>query len=251
MTNAYRSSLVLAGLGAPPTGRRVFRGRAITVSEWERAVLFRHGRVEQVLTAGRHRRWGGGYTVRPIDMRPWVLLVPTQEVPTSDGASVKITLAGRVRVADPQVYLTAVRDAEQALYLALQVALREVLGSTSVEDLLTNRNGIAGQLASSVRGIAPLGLEIELLEVKDIILPADLKRAHSEVLVARAQGLAALERARGETAALRSLANAARLASDNPALLQLRLLQQLDNSSGHTVLIGTPPIGAPHSPQPQ
>jgi regulator of protease activity HflC (stomatin/prohibitin superfamily) len=244
MTSAFRSSVLVAGHGATPAGRRVRRGRGITVCDWERAVLFRHGRLEEVLAPGRHRRWRAGYTVRPVDMRPWVLLVPTQEVPTSDGATVKITLAGRVRIVDPFVYLTAVRDAEQALYLALQVGLREVLAGTSVDDLLTNRNVIAEQLTSSVRGVDPLGIEIEQLEVKDIILPADLKRAQSEVLLARAEGLAALERARGETAALGSLANAARLASDNPALLQLRLLQQLDATSGHTVIIGTPPLGA-------
>ncbi|MCA1706792.1 MAG: hypothetical protein LC808_27445 [Actinobacteria bacterium] len=65
--------------------------------------------------------------------------------------------------------------------------------------------------------------------------------------MARAEGLAALERARGETAALRNLANAARLCADNPALLQLRLLQQLSTGSGHTVVIGTPPLGTPGS----
>ena len=62
--------------------------------------------------------------------------------------------------------------------------------------------------------------------------------------MAQAQGLAALERARGETAALRSLANAARQAEGSPApLLQLRLLQQLAATPGHTVVIGTPPVG--------
>lgn len=79
--------------------------------------------------------------------------------------------------------------------------------------------------------------------MKDIILPGELKRAQTEVLVARAQGTAALERARGETAALRSLANAARMATDTPALIQLRLIQQLEASTGHTVVIGSPPLG--------
>ena len=63
-----------------------------------------------------------------------------------------------------------------------------------------------------------------------------------EVLVARAHGIAALERARGETAALRNLANAARMAADNPALIQLRLLQQLEASTGHTVVLGAAPL---------
>ena len=93
-----------------------------------------------------------------------------------------------------------------------------------------------------MHGIDALGITIEQLELKDIVLPAELKRAQAEVLVARAQGLAALERARGETAALRNLANAARLVADNPALLDLRLLQQLATTSGHTVVIGSGPV---------
>lgn len=87
-------------------------------------------------------------------------------------------------------------------------------------------------------GGAEVGLRVEQVELKDIVLPADLRRAQAQVLIARADGEAALERARGETAALRSLANAARLATDQPALLQLRLLQQLAATTGHTVVIG-------------
>jgi regulator of protease activity HflC (stomatin/prohibitin superfamily) len=77
-----------------------------------------------------------------------------------------------------------------------------------------------------------------------VIFPAEIKKAQAEVVVARAQGLAALERARGETAALRNLANAAALLKDNPALLQLRLVQQLAATAGHTVVFGQAPLGA-------
>jgi len=65
------------------------------------------------------------------------------------------------------------------------------------------------------------------------------------VTKARQEGLAALERARGETAALRNLANAARLVSDNPALMQLRLLQVVGEQSGNTVVLGMPQSAAP------
>jgi regulator of protease activity HflC (stomatin/prohibitin superfamily) len=177
-------------------------------------------------------------------MRPWVVVVPTQEVPTADGATVKVTLAGRARVTDASTYVTAARDTEQALYLAVQIALRELAATTTVDDLLTGRGDMGSRLLAGVRDLDALGVAVEQLELKDIILPSELKRAQSEVLVARAQGTAALERARGETAALRGLANAARMAADNPALVQLRLLQQLEASTGHTVVIGALPLGA-------
>jgi regulator of protease activity HflC (stomatin/prohibitin superfamily) len=233
--------------GGESTGRAMHRGRRVTVNQWEQAILFRHGRLGAVLEPGPHRRWRSGFTLRSVDMRPWVVFVPTQEIPTADGATVKVTVAGQARVTDATTYVSAARDSDQALYLAVQVALRELIAATTVDDLLTGRGDIGARLVGGVRGLDALGIAVDQLELKDIILPAELKKAQTEVLVARAHGVAALERARGETAALRNLANAARMAADNPALIQLRLLQQLEASTGHTVVIGAPPLtsGAP------
>ena len=220
-------------------------GRRQVVNAWQRAVLFRNGVLVRTLDPGAYRFWSSGYRIRRVDVRPWILLVPTQEVPTSDGVSVKLSAAGQVRITDPATFVNANQDAVAALYLAVQVALRELVAQSSVDDLLTGRSDLGPRLIAAVRGPDALGLKIEQLEVKDIVLPADLKRAQAQVLIARADGLAALERARGETATLRNLANAARLLSDNPLLLQLRLFQQLSTTSGHTVVIGTPPLGTP------
>lgn len=218
-------------------------GRRVVVNPWERALLFRNGALVRTLDPGAYRHWARGYTLRRVDVRPWVLQVPTQEVPTADGVTVKVTAAGRVRVADPVIYVTASQDPVASVYLAVQVALRELVGARRVEELVAACAEAGRELTQAVRGVTELGLELDQLELKDIILPADLKRAQAQVLIARAEGLAALERARGETAALRNLANAARLCADNPALLQLRLLQQLAAGPGHTVVIGTPPLG--------
>ena len=217
----------------------------MTVNQWERGLLFRAGALVDTLGAGAHRRWRAGFSLRTVDMRPWVLLVPTQEVPTADGASVKVSVSGRAAVVDPVAFVTAVQDAHGALYLAVQLALREVVANHTVDELLGGRAGMSAELAAAVRGTDELGVSLERLDLKDVVLPPDLKRAQADVLVARAHGLAALERARGETAALRALANAARQAEGSPALLQLRLLQQLAATPGHTVVIGTPPLGMP------
>jgi regulator of protease activity HflC (stomatin/prohibitin superfamily) len=218
-------------------------GRRAVVQQWERVLLFRRGALVDTLGPGAHRRWRRGYTTSTVDVRPWVLNVPTQEVPTADGVTVKVTAAGRVRVTEPVAYVTANQDAMTALYLAVQIALREVITRTTVEQLLSDRGDVAASLAAALRGVEDLGVTVEALELKDIVLPSELKRAQAEVLLARAEGHAALERARGETAALRNLANAARLAADNPALLQLRLLQQLGDSTGHTIVLGPPALG--------
>ena len=222
---------------------RTRRGRRQVVNQWERGLLFRNGALLRTLGPGAYRYWRSGYALRRVDVRPWILDVPTQEVPTADGVTVKVTVAGRVRVVDPAAYVTAAQEPVASLYLAVQVALRELVAQATVEELVAGRADAGGRLLAAVRGVDELGILLERLELKDIVLPADLKRAQAQVLIARAEGLAALERARGETAALRSLANAARLCADNPALLQLRLLQQLATGPGHTVVIGNPPLG--------
>jgi len=216
-------------------------GALVVVAEWERAVLLRRGRVARVLEPGAHRVWQLRCGVRTVDMRPWVMTLPTQEAPTADGVPVKVTVAGHARVSDAVGYVTGTRVPEQSVYLAVQVAVRELLAATTLDELLGGRAALAERLTEGVRDAERAGVAIDELVIKDIILPGELKRAQAEVMIARAQGLAALERARGETAALRGLLNAARLASDNPALLQLRLMEQLGTSSGHTVIIGAAP----------
>src|SRR5438067_1513145 len=72
--------------GVEPSGQPLRRGRRVTVQQWEQGLLFHHGRLDTTLGPGGHRRWGSGYTLRKVDLRPWVLTVPMQEIPTADGA---------------------------------------------------------------------------------------------------------------------------------------------------------------------
>jgi regulator of protease activity HflC (stomatin/prohibitin superfamily) len=228
----------------PFSPARVARGRRFVIHEWERGVLFKDGRFDTVLDPGPHRRFRRGFALRRVDVRPWIVHVPTQEIPTADGLTVKVTVVGRARVVDPVLNVTASQDSHGALYLDAQIATREVIAATSVEQLVAGRRELGDALTAGVRGLDELGVALERLELKDVVFPSEIKKAQAEVVIARAQGLAALERARGETAALRNLANASGLLKDNPALLQLRLVQQLAATTGHTVVIGQAPLGA-------
>ena len=84
-----------------------------------------------------------------------------------------------------------------------------------------------------------MGLRLLKIEVRDLMLPGELKRAFAQTITAQKEALANLERARGETASLRSLANAARLMQDHPGLLQLRAVQAIESSKGNTIQPGT------------
>lgn len=233
-----------AWLNYAPNALRAFdRGRRFIVNEWERMVLFRDGAVVDTLGPGSYRFWSKRVTGRRVDVRPWILQVPMQEVPTADGLTIKVSVAAEARVADPVAYIVATQEGQQAVYLFVQVALRDVIAAATVEDVLSARAALTERVAAAIGDLSATGIELGRVELKDIVLPSELKRAQAEALLAKAQGLAALERARTETATLRGLANAARLVAESPALLELRLLQELGHSSGHTVVVGgTRPI---------
>src|SRR4029450_11805522 len=82
------------------------------------------------------------------------------------------------------------------------------------------------------------GVKLLAVEIRDIMFPGELKKIFTQVVKARQEGLAALEKARGETAALRNLAHAAQMGGGRPALIQLRLLQVLGQQPGNTIVLG-------------
>lgn len=86
--------------------------------------------------------------------------------------------------------------------------------------------------------LAAIGIELQDAALRDLTFPGELKKIFAQVVKARQEGLAALEKARGETAALRNLANAAALIERNPVLMQLRALQVLAQQPGNTLVLG-------------
>jgi regulator of protease activity HflC (stomatin/prohibitin superfamily) len=184
--------------------------------------------------------------VTKVDVRPSLVAVPSQEVLTSDGVGLKVTMSAKYEVVDPVVAINQVQNYLQALYTELQLALREVVGTTKIEDLLERRGELGARLSElAVPKAAELGLRLYEVEIKDLSFPGDLKKVFSQVIKARQEGLAALEKARGETAALRNLANAARLVEEKPALLHLRMLQQIGEGSGNHLVVGLPAVNPP------
>ena len=206
-------------------------------------LLYRDGKFVEILQPGRHIRWGRNVTVDPQDIRKATLQVAAQEVLTADNVSVKFSLMVTYQIVDAIKAAHETQSWQADLYNAAQLALRTVISGVAIEALLTQRNAIDAQLLPLVQPVAEkIGIEVLIVEVKDVILPGDLKRAFAETLKAKQEGHAALERARGETAALRNLANAARVLEDNPALMNLRLVQSITaaQGAGHTLVFGMP-----------
>lgn len=216
---------------------------AFLVPEGYAGLLYHKGKFVEVLRAGRHIRWGRHYTLDAQDVRKASLLVAGQDVLTADNVGLKLSLLVTYQVTDAAKAAHETQNWQGDLYNAAQIALRAVVGGVAVEALLNQRLEIGAQLLARVQPeAAKIGINVLAVEVKDVMFPADLKRAFSDVLKAKQEGQAALERARGESAALRNLANAARVLEGNPALMNLRLMQSLSaaQSAGNTLVLGVP-----------
>ncbi len=223
----------------------VLLGRTV-VSEFERGLQYSRGRFVRVLTPGPHWYFRPFTTVTKVDVRPRVVSVSGQEVLSSDGVALKVSLAAEYEVERPDVAINEVASYQEALYIRLQLALRAVIGSAPIEEVLERRAEFGKRLMDVVGPEAPrFGLKLISADVKDIMFPGQLKQVFAQVAKARQEGLAALERARGETAALRNLANAARLLEKNPVLMQLRVIQSVGGTSGNTLVLGMPAQSTP------
>jgi regulator of protease activity HflC (stomatin/prohibitin superfamily) len=217
--------------------------QAFDVPEGWVGLAYHHGLFVRRNNAGRHVLWGLGWTIKFTDLRKTSLLVAGQDVLTADNVGLKLSLLVTYRVTEPVKAAHETQNWLSDLHNAAQLALRAVVSGVAVEALLNQRLEIGAQLLARVQPeAAKIGINILAVEARDVMFAGDLKRAFTDVLKAKLEGQAALERARGESAALRNLANAARLLDGNPALQNLRLMQSLTaaHNSGNTLVLGVP-----------
>jgi regulator of protease activity HflC (stomatin/prohibitin superfamily) len=200
-------------------------GRYVTVPVWSRAVVIRDGALVGEQGAGRHRRQRRSEW-HVVDLRPSILTIPTQEVLTADGVQVRLSVLATITVVDATAWVAVSASPLEAIYSALQVALRDRVAATELADVAASRTTLLDGVEAELAGqFAAFGATVTSVTLKDVTLPIEVRTAIAQVALTKQRALAELERARGEAASLRSLANTAKLIADNPALLQLRTLQ--------------------------
>jgi regulator of protease activity HflC (stomatin/prohibitin superfamily) len=214
---------------------------SITIYEYERGLRFVRGRLRNELEAGRYWYLKARTSIRSFDLRSNRIAINGQEVLSKDGVAVKVSISVGFRIANPRMAVLAAADYATTLYAELQESLRSAVSTSEIETLLANRADVGPQILSQSQPLAErLGVVLEHVAVRDLTFPGELKKLFTQVVKARQEGLAVLERARGETAALRNLANAARMVERHPQLLQLRLLQVAGQQPGTTLVLGMP-----------
>jgi len=204
------------------------------VQEYERAVIFRLGRL---LSGGA--RGPGIFFILPcvdsytkVDMRGLTYDVPPQEILTKDSVTIHVDAIMYYKVSNATCCIANVDDYSHSTRLLAATTLRNVLGTKSLCDILSERESIATDMQETLdEATEPWGVKVERVEVKDVRLPQNLQRAMAAEAEAAREARAKVITAEGERKASQALREAALVISDSPAALQLRYLQTLSNIS--------------------
>lgn len=201
------------------------------IHPYEAGLVFVDGAPGETLSAGAPAFWTllHAVEIRRLDLRAQALEVTAQELLTRDRVSVRITLTCFYRITDPAALVDATPDHAAALHRLVQFAIRASLASRTLDEALDARGALDDELLAAVRaGLDVPGLAVDSVNMRDLILPGDMRALLNRVVEAEKAAQANLIRRREETAATRSALNTARLMDDNPTLLRLKELETLE-----------------------
>ena len=217
----------------------------VTVYDYESGLRYERGKLGAALAPGRYPTWPAPVLIERIDMREQSLPVQGQEILTRDNLPVRVSAVVRWKITDAVAHKRGAVNVGARIYELAQIVLRKRVGALTLDALLADRAQLDDGLVTAVQAdIAGLGVAVNGFDIKDLTLVGAAKQAYADLWRAQKEGLAALERARGEQAALRALANAARMLKGNPELMNLRVLQALQGQPGKaspTVILGGAP----------
>ncbi|KAE8284858.1 Erythrocyte band 7 integral membrane protein 7.2b Stomatin [Larimichthys crocea] len=201
------------------------------VKEYERAIIFRLGRI---LRGGA--KGPGLFFILPctdsfinVDMRTITFDIPPQEVLTKDSVTVSVDGVVYYRVQNATLAVANITNADAATRLLAQTTLRNVLGTKNLAEILSDREEIAHSMQSTLDDATDdWGIKVERVEIKDVKLPLQLQRAMAAEAEASREARAKVIAAEGEMNASRALKEASLVIAESPSALQLRYLQTLN-----------------------
>ena len=198
------------------------------VTEYERGVIFRLGRLLGAKGPGLFFIIPFADRMVKVDLRTVTMDVPSQEVITRDNVTVRVNAVVYFRVVDPQSAVVKVLDHVRATSQISQTTLRNVLGQSELDELLTKREKLNLMLQKIIdEHTDPWGVKVSIVEIKDLELAEEMKRSMAAQAEAERERRAKIIHAEGEQQASEKLAQAANVISREPAAIQLRYLQTL------------------------
>jgi regulator of protease activity HflC (stomatin/prohibitin superfamily) len=242
---------MLAGgtVGGTALAASLFLGLIVASSikvaaEWEKGLVFRLGKYHAQRGPGLFAVLPFFDSVKKVDTRIRTLEIPHRQAITKDNVPVRIDGVIFMRVDDPASAIIRVQNFEEAVQEYAQTALRDIVGSTSLDDILADREALGRKVEEMVETeIDGWGIEVAGIRIQDIELPEDLKRVMARQASAEREKRATITKAEGDRDAAANLAQAARTMASASGALQLRTLQTLDglgSSPSNTVVLAVP-----------
>lgn len=202
------------------------------VPEGYHALVVRFGKYTRTIEPGINFVAPFIETIIKVDIREQVMDIPTQEAITLDNVSCMVDGVVRFKVIDPSSAIFKVQKYVSQISAKSQTALRDVIGSVTLDDLLSERTQIAEKIKGIVDSAAEAwGVDISAIEIQNIEIPADMKRAMAQQAEAERDRKARIIKAEGEKDAAVKLAEASAILSQAPGALDLRTLQTLKEIS--------------------
>ncbi len=205
--------------------------RVYAVESYEKGILLIDGKFSKVLDTGVYYFWKNAVVISVLkaDLRQLQLEVSGQEILTKDKAALRVNFYTQYKVVDIIKALIENKDYEKQLYILMQLALREFIGTLSLDEMLEKKESISAYVLATLKDKAlNLGVEIRDCGVRDIILPGEMKEIMNQVLVAQKKAEANVIMRREETASTRSLLNTAKLMEENSMLFKLKEMEYVE-----------------------
>ncbi len=222
----------------------ILLGSIKQISEYERGVKFTCGKFSGIMEPGWRLVLPIFQSFKKIDIRTKVIDVPEQEVITKDNVSVKINAVIYYNIFDASKALLGVENFHYAISQLAQTTMRNIVGSVTLDELLTGREQISVNICEIVdEATDGWGIKVQNVELKDVALPGEMKRVIAKVAEAEREKQAVITKAAGELEASKNLAEAAETLSASPGALHLRTLSTINDVSSdqsNTIIFALP-----------
>ncbi len=214
------------------------------INEYERGILFTCGKFSKVLEPGWCLVFPIFQFYKKVDIRTKAVDVPEQEAITKDNVSIKINAVIYYKIFDAGKAVCEVEDFYYAVGQLAQTTMRNIVGSVTLDELLSEREKISSDICNVIdKATDPWGIKVENVELKDVALPEEMKRVIAKVAEAEREKTAVITKSQGEIEAAENLKAAAELMGNAPGALHLRTLATLNDLSSdqsNTIIFAVP-----------
>ena len=204
----------------------------VQINEYERGIKFSYGKFHSIMTPGWKIVLPIIESYKKIDVRTKAVDVPEQDTITKDNISVRVNAVIYYKIFDASKALLEVENFYYAVSQLAQTTMRNAIGSVTLDELLIQREKLSETICKIIdEATDPWGIKVENVELKDVVLPEEMKRVMAKAAEAEREKMAVITKAAGEVEASNNLAKAAKTMAETPGAMHLRTLSTLNDLS--------------------